>query len=57
MYNNFIDTFNNNNINNKIVFKYSPNNSEPYPFKSYLKVSDYRVIFEKYYPDIELKKL
>lgn len=57
MYNNFIDTFNSNNTNNKIVFKYSPNNSEPYPFKSYLKVSDYRVIFEKYYPDIELKKL
>ena len=60
MYNNFVDVINSNNentLNSKIIFKYSPNGSEPYPFKSYLKISDYPSILKQYYPTTILKKL
>ena len=60
MYNNFVDIINSNNknmMNSKITFKYSPNGSNPYPFKSYLQISDYPTLLEQYYPDTTLKKL
>lgn len=60
MYNSFIDVINSNNqtkMNTKLIFKYSPNGSKPFPFKSWLTYTNIKDILDKYYPGIVLNNL